>query len=53
MSGVLIDIPQIAYQTWCITIHDDKGNRMIDEERKLQESLRQYAYSKDHKHVRC
>ena len=53
MMGFLIDVPQIAYKTWNITVIDkNTGHRMIDAERELKNDLRRYEYSKEYEHVR-
>ena len=55
---ILIDVPVIAYKRWAIgyVVTDDKGKRLEDEERKLNENLRrtlgnQYPYSPDRPHI--
>ena len=52
--AIYIDIPQIAYKTWCIEINT--GNKIMDLylERELEQTkeIKQYPYSKDHDHVR-
>ena len=57
-SEIIIDVPMIAYKTWGIgyIVTDDNGNRLIDEERKLNESLKRklgnrYPYSPDNPHI--
>lgn len=57
-SGIKIDVPIIAYKTWEIEhiVIDDNGNRLIDEERKLDENLKRtlgnrYPYSPNNPHI--
>lgn len=57
-SEIIIDVPIIAYKTWAIghIVTDDNGNRLIDEERKLNEDLKRelgnrYPYSPDNPHI--
>lgn len=53
MNGILIDVPQLAYKTWCINVVDkNTGERLINEERELKEQLSEYSYNKNHEHVR-
>lgn len=53
-----IDIPQVAYKTWCIEyrMYDINGNRCYelerDAEQNLEKSLSEYKYSSEHDHVR-
>lgn len=55
---IAIDIPQVAYKTWCIEyrMYDINGNRCYelerDAERNLEKSLSEYKYSSEHDHVR-
>ena len=55
---ILIDIPQVAYKTVCIEylMYDNDGNRCrmeeLEAEKRLECSLRDYRYSKEHDHVR-
>lgn len=51
-GGILIDIPQLAYKTWLLQVYDSKGNRLIDAEKDLRESLKEFRYSQKHEHVR-
>jgi hypothetical protein len=57
-SEIKIDVPVIAYKTWVIghIVTDDNGNRLIDEERKLNENLKRelgnrYPYSPNNPHI--
>lgn len=57
-SEIKIDVPIIAYKTWIIghIVTDDNGNRLIDEERKLNENLKRelgnkYSYSPNNPHI--
>ena len=53
MNGFLIDVPQLAYKTWSISVIDQNtGNRMLEAEKELKHDLRGYVYSKDNEHVR-
>lgn len=55
---IQIDIPQIAYKTWCIEyrVEKDDGTRdrilEHDLEEGLRKSLSKYPYSEDNPHVR-
>ena len=55
---ILIDIPQVAYKTMYIEyrIYDNDGNRCrmeeLEAEKRLECSLRDYRFSKEHDHVR-
>lgn len=54
---IAIDIPQVAYKTWCLeyVMYDENGNRMYAVEREAEQDLERtlsgYKYSKDHDHV--
>lgn len=57
-NEIKIDVPVIAYKTWIIghIVTDDNGNRLIDEERKLNENLKRelgnrYPYSPSNLHI--
>lgn len=57
-GGIIIDVPIIAYKTWVIghIVTDDNGNRLINEERKLDENLKRelgnrYPYSPNNPHI--
>ena len=57
-SEIKIDVPVIAYKTWVIghIVTDDNGNRLTDEERKLNEDLKRelgnrYPYSPNNPHI--
>lgn len=53
MNGVFIDVPQLAYKTWCLQVVDkESGKRLIDCEEQLREDLKRYQYDKTHEHVR-
>jgi len=53
-----IDIPQVAYRTWCLEyrVYDADGNRLYDKEQEFEQSLKgclsEYPYSSKHDHVR-
>lgn len=55
---IYIDVPQVAYKTWCIeyVVRNDDGTRDHLLEYELEEDLRKtlsrYPYSKDNPHVR-
>lgn len=51
-GGILIDIPQLAYKTWLLQVYDSNGNRLLDDEKDLRKSLKEYAYNPDHEHVK-
>lgn len=54
---IVIDIPQVAYKTMYIEyrIYDTDGNRCrmeeLEAEKRLERTLGDYRYSKDHDHV--
>lgn len=57
-NEIKIDVPVIAYKTWIIghIVTDDNGNRLTDEERKLNENLKRelgnrYPYSPSNPHI--
>ena len=57
-SEIKIDVPIIAYKTWVMgyIVTDDNGNRLTDEERKLNENLKRevgnrYPYSPNNQHI--
>lgn len=53
MNGILIDVPQLAYKTWVLNVVDrNSGERILDAERELKNSLKEYTYNKEHEHVR-
>jgi len=55
--SIAIDIPQIAYKTWTLTvvIKDKDGRRdrqaEFEAEQNLRETLKGYEYSGEHEHV--
>lgn len=55
---IAIDIPQVAYKTVYIEyrIYDNDGNRCrmeeLEAENRLECSLSDYRYSKEHDHVK-
>lgn len=56
--SVMIDVPQVAYETWSLEyrIYDKNGNRNrlmeYEAERDLERVLSSYKYSTEHDHVR-
>lgn len=51
--GILIDVPQIAYKTWVLDFVDkNTGEIMYNEERELENSLKEFLYNKEHDHVK-
>lgn len=53
MSGIVIDVPVLAYRTWVINCFLD-GERDIQWENELAQSLKGVAcdYDPDHLHVK-
>ena len=55
---IAIDIPQVAYKTWCLEyrIYDKEGDRCYEQEyeaeKDLERALSDYKYSAEHDHVR-
>ena len=48
--AIQIDVPQIAYKTWVIEVHT--GDKQRDYELEKELSFPEYAYNKEHEHVR-
>ena len=48
---IALDIPEVAYKTWTITVRT--GNEELDRqiEQNLKRDLSCYPYSSDHKHI--
>lgn len=53
MSKVIIDIPGIGYQTWCITSGYVKDGKFFEdsEDGLLNEIKKSYPYNEKNKHV--
>lgn len=53
MSGIIIDVPVLAYKTWVLNCIID-GERDISWERELQQSLKGIGcdYDPDYQHVK-
>lgn len=51
-GGVLIDVPQLAYKTWLLQVYDSNVSRMLDAEKDLRASLKEYVYAPNRDHVK-
>lgn len=55
---IFIDIPQVAYKTWCLEyrVINEDGTRDYFKEKELENDLREalveYKYSSGHDHVK-
>ena len=49
--SILIDVPIVAYQTWCISYFDPEDDELNNVDAALDSVKRMYPYDRDHKHV--
>ena len=50
---LMIDVPQLAYKTWNISVVDkNTGKTMFESEKRLKNDLQCYEYNKENEHVR-
>lgn len=53
MGKIIIDVPMIAYRTWCIIPGHMKDGKFVEDEEndRLEDLRKDYPYSKEHEHV--
>ena len=53
MGKIIIDVPMIAYRTWCIIPGHMKDGKFVEDEEndRLEDLRKDYPYIKEHEHV--